>query len=163
MRIAAILAFILIAGSAAIVASHGTPAAVAASTSPAAGWTIHIDALKHFKNHPDEVAHHWCRAVAGGALECQIYGSDTADAPMLATEMIVPTATWQTFSDSEKKYWHYHKTEIPKVSATMPDVSPDEAKAMVAKMMETYGKVYVLWDPMDSPQPTGEPYVNILN
>lgn len=134
----------------------------AASTSPASGWTIHIDALKHFKNHPDEVAHHWCRSIGGDSLQCQIYASDDPNAPMVATELIVPTATWKAFPASEQQYWHYHRTEIPKVSAKMPDVSADEAKAMVAKLQETYGKVYVIWDPMDSKEPVGTPSISIL-
>lgn len=163
MRIGSVLLFVALVVAAVTIGTHRESTARAAGVSPAAGWTIHVDALKHFKNHPDEVAHHWCRALSGGSLECQIYASDTADAPMVATEMVVPPATYQSFPASEKQYWHYHKDEIPKVSATLPDMSPADAKATLAKMMDTYGKVYILWDPMDSPMPLGEPYVNILH
>ena len=162
MRLVAILVLAIFVASAVSIGVHRSAPVQAASVSPAAGWTIHIDALKHFKNHPDEVAHHWCRPLAAGNLECQIYPSDTADAPLVATEMIVPTATWQAMPASEQRYWHYHKIEIPKVSPKMPDMSPEDAKALGAKLMETYGKVYVLWDPMDGQMAAGDPYVNIL-
>ena len=41
----------------------------------------------------------------------------------------------------------------------MPDVSPADAKKMVASMLETYGKVYVLWNPTDNKYPVGQPMV----
>ena len=121
--------------------------AKATALSPATNWTIHIDALKHFPGHPDEIAHHWCRSIGNGMLECQIYASDDASAPLVAIETIVPTAVWKTFPPSEQALWHYHRIEIPKVSAMMPDVSAEEANKVVASLMETYGKVYIILEP----------------
>ena len=142
---------------------HPQIATAAAHGTPSNGWTIHIDALKHFPNHPNEWAHHWCRAIAGspGMLECQLYPSDDANAALVGTEVIVPTATWKTMSPKEQAMWHYHKTEIPKVNAQMPDVSPAEAKKMGAGLMETYGKNFILWDPMDNKLPLGQPVVGV--
>jgi hypothetical protein len=140
-------------------AIFGLHSAKATTVSPATNWTIHIDALKHFPGHPNEVAHHWCRSIGNGMLECQIYASDDASAPLVAIETIVPTAVWKTFPPSEQALWHYHRIEIPKVSATMPDVSAAEAKKVVASLMETYGKVYILWNPAISKYPVGQPAV----
>ncbi len=156
---------LLLIGAVVLTASLGRPQmATAAHGTPSQGWTIHIDAQKHFPNHPDEWAHHWCRATSGapGMLECQIYGSDDSNAPLVATEVIVPPAVWQKMDATEQARWHYHKTEIPKVNAKMPDVSPAEAQKMVAQITDTYGKVYVLWDPMDGNGPVGAPIVNNL-
>ncbi|MDP9016691.1 MAG: DUF1264 domain-containing protein, partial [Candidatus Eremiobacteraeota bacterium] len=88
---------------------HAQPVAAAHGT-PSAGWTVHIDAQKHFPNHPNEWAHHWCRAASAvpGMLECQIYGSDDANAAMVATEVIVPAAAWKKMDGKEQAYWHYH-------------------------------------------------------
>jgi hypothetical protein len=77
----------------------------------------------------------------------------------VAIETIVPTAVWKTFPPSEQARWHYHRIEIPKVSATMPDVSAAEAKKVVASLMETYGKVYIFWNPAVSKYPVGQPAV----
>jgi Protein of unknown function (DUF1264) len=129
---------------------------------PATGFTLHVDAIKHFTNHPDEVAHHWCKAVAG-VTECQIYDSDGPKARMVEVETIVPTAVWKTFPSDEQKLWHYHKVEIPKVDAKLPGMSPAEAAKVLASIQETYGKVYQLWDPMTSKEPMGQPKVNILH
>lgn len=168
MRILKALSVALLVAAAFVIGAHfNRPQPVAAAThgTPSAGWTIHIDAIKHFTNHNDEVAHHWCRPVTGsvdGMLQCQIYPSDDNGAPLVASEVIVPDAAWKSWPAAEQSYWHYHKTEIPKVNATMPDVSPAEAQATVAKLTETYGKVYILWDPMDNKAPIGAPSINNL-
>ncbi|MBV9333238.1 MAG: DUF1264 domain-containing protein [Candidatus Eremiobacteraeota bacterium] len=138
-------------------------AAAAASTNPTQGWTLHIDAQKHFGDaHPGEIAHHWCKPVSGGLTECQIYDGDSADARLVAVETIVAPATYKSFPPDEQAYWHWHKVEIPKVNATLPDMSPAEAAKTVAAMTDTYGKVWVLWDPMTNSNPVGTPTITIL-
>jgi len=137
--------------------------AVAADASPSQGWTLHIDAEKHFGDaHPNEIAHHWCKPVSGGLSECQIYDSDASDARLVAVETIVSPAVYQSLSPAERAYWHYHKVEIPKVNATLPGMTPEEAAKTLAAMSDTYGKVWVLWDPLANANPIGAPTVTIL-
>jgi Protein of unknown function (DUF1264) len=133
-----------------------------AATSPASGFTLHIDAKRHFPGNPNFIAHHWCRPATGGITECQLYDSDAANARLVGVEVVVPTATWKTFNRSEQALWHYHRVEIPKVSATLPGMSPAQAKKVVASMMETYGKIYLLWDPSANNQPVGKPFVYVM-
>ncbi|HEY6873141.1 MAG TPA: DUF1264 domain-containing protein [Geobacteraceae bacterium] len=129
---------------------------------PTEGWTLHIDAKRHFPNLPEMVAHHYCKAVSGGLTECQIYDSDKPDARLVAVEVIVDKETWKKFPEKEKALWHYHKFEIPRVDATLHDVSFEEAAKIVKSLEETYGKVYILWDPAKS-EPMGKPRVSILH
>ena len=147
----------------AIARSAPTGATDATKTYPTSGWTLHIDAKKHFPGDRSMVAHHFCRAASGGITECQIYDSDKPDARLVATEVIVPAAMWKTFPASEKKLWHYHRREIPRVDAVLPDMSKAEAAKVASSLMETYGKVYVLWDPSKQQLPTGMPSVSIVN
>jgi hypothetical protein len=143
--------------------SFGPRAAVAASTNPSLGWTLHIDAEKHFGDaHPAEIAHHWCKPVSGGLTECQIYDSDAADARLVAVETIVAPATYKSFSPDEQAYWHWHKVEIAKVNASLPDMTPAEAAKTVAAISDTYGKVWLLWDPMTNSNPVGTPTITVL-
>lgn len=144
--------------------THAAVAATMTQTSPTQGWNLHIDAEKHFGDaHPTEIAHHWCKPVSNGLTECQIYNSDAADAQLVAVETVVGPATYKSFPASEQALWHYHRTEIPKVNATMPGMSPDDAKKTLASLYETYGKVWVLYDPMTTnDQPVGQPTVTIL-
>lgn len=153
---------LLIAALGVFVAARNAPARAAARIGPTGGWTIHIDAKKHFGDaHPNEIAHHWCKPVRG-MLECQIYDSDAKDAHLVAVEAIVKPEVYKSLGASEQALWHYHKTEIPKVDAKLPDMTPAQAKKMTAGMLETYGKVYVLWDPAASKLPLGQPSVTVL-
>ncbi len=145
-------------------APHAQPVSAAAmgQTSPAQGWTLHIDAKRHFPDHPNEIAHHWCKAVAG-MLECQIYDSDAPNAHLVAVETIVQPGVYKAFPASEKALWHWHKTEVPKVDATLPGMPLAQQKKVVASILPTYGKVDVLFDPLSTNGlPTGRPTVSIL-
>ncbi len=154
-----ILAFVL---GATLGRSHAG-ALAAAPAGPSDGWTIHIDAERHFGDaHPTEIAHHWCKPVAGGLVECQIYDSDAPDAHLVAVETIVSPKVYASFTPAEQAVWHYHKVEIPKVHATMPGMTPDQAAKALAAISDTYGKVWLLWDPMTNVNPVGMPTITLL-
>lgn len=130
---------------------------------PADGWTLHIDAKRHMPKMPDMVVHHYCKPVSGGLTECQLYDSDKPDARLIGVEMVVDAATYNKFNTKEKALWHYHKVEVPKVDAVLPDLSPEEAAKTLKGMEETYGKVYILWNPSKSGSPLGKPFISILH
>ena len=129
---------------------------------PSEGWGLHIDAKKHFPGQAGFIAHHYCKGVAGGLTQCLLFDSDSPNARLVGVEAIVPTATYNTFGKDEKANWHYHKDEIPKVEATLPDVAAEDAGAIVKSIEETYGKIYLLWDPSKSDLPVGKPSVTVL-
>ena len=108
------------------------------------------------------IAHHACKAVAGGMTQCLLFESDEPDARLVGVEVIVGPEVYGAFSAEEKAMWHYHKTEIPKVQATLPDLSAEEAAKVVKSIEETYGKIYLLWDPSANNVATGSPSVTIL-
>ena len=132
------------------------------ATKPTEGWTLHVDAKRHIPKMPDMIAHHYCKPVSGGLTECQLYDSDKPDARLIGVEVIVDKETWKKFPKKEKALWHHHKTEIPKVDAVLPDVSPEESAKILKSMEETYGKVYLLWDPAKK-EPLGKPQVSVLH
>jgi len=139
-----------------------TSAAAQAENLPHAGFTLHIDAEKHFPADEKKIAHHYCKQVRGGMFECQLYDSDEKDARLVGVETVVDTNTWKGFDKAEQGLWHYHKEEIPKINAKLPDLSEEEAKKVVEMLNETYGKVYLLWDPAKSDLPLGQPSISIL-
>jgi len=145
---------------------HLNIAAASPAGMPSAGWTLHIDAQKHFgAANSTQIAHHWCKGgLTGGILECQIYDSDAPTARLVEIETIVPTKVWQTFPKSEQALWHYHKVEIPLVHATLPGMPAAQQKKVVASLLETYGKIWMLWDPVDTSGgwPTGKPSIVVL-
>jgi hypothetical protein len=95
--------------------------------------------------------------------ECLLFESDEPDARLVGVEVIVGPDVYAQFSSEEKRLWHYHKEEIPKVSATLPDVSAEEAAKIVKSIEETYGKIYLVWDPGKASGPTGLLSVTILH
>ena len=146
---------------ASLVLLAGPQRAPAGNPKPSEGWTLHIDALLHYPGKPSMVAHHYCKPVSG-LIECQLYDSDAPNARLVGIETIVDAATYAKFPEAEKRMWHYHKTEIPKVSATLPDLSAEEAAKVVKSIEETYGKIYLAWDPGLETLPAGSPSVTIL-
>ena len=144
---------------------HAAAAAMMTQNSPSQGWTLHIDAKRHFGTaHPGELAHHWCKTgLAGGLIECQIYDSDAPNARLVAIETIVQPGVYNSFSASEKALWHWHRTEVPKVDATLPGMPLAQQKKVVASILPTYGKVWILWDPIvTNNMPIGRPWVGIV-
>lgn len=93
---------------------------------------LHIQAIRHI--HPDTdsvhdpklqiIVHHHGKAYDDGTLLCLMFpdGMKDQDKPM-GFEYIITTAQYNTLPADEKKYWHYHKTEIPRAKATLPDLT----------------------------------------
>ena len=143
--------------------THAKPTQTTQDEKPSSGFVLHIDAEKHFPADEKKIAHHYCKQVRGGMFECQLYDSDSKDARLVGVEVVVDAKTWQAFDSVENKNWHYHKTEIPKVNAKLPDLSSEEAAKVVKTLEETYGKIYLLWDPAKSDLPIGSPSITVLD
>lgn len=141
---------------------QASPAVQVAMDKPHQGFDLHIDAEKHFPADEKKIAHHFCKQVKGGMFECQLYDSDDKDARLVGVETVVSTDTWKGFDASEQAQWHYHKEEIPKINAKLPDLSSEEAAKVVETLKETYGKVYLLWDPAKSDLPIGQPSITVI-
>lgn len=132
--------------------------------SPTQGYTLHIDANKHFGDaHPSEIAHHWCKVISTDLIECQLYDGDGPHARLVGVETIVPASVWKTFSPTEQKLWHLHKVELQKVHATLPGLSKAEQAKVIKMILPTYGKVWILWNPAVSKEPTGSPFISVLH
>ncbi len=134
-----------------------------ASSKPSDGFTLHIDAKLHFTSNPNIIAHHYCKTVTGGMIECLLFDSDAEDAKLVGVETIVTPEIYNNFSNEEKALWHYHKTELPRVDARLPDLPPEEAAKVIKSIEETYGKLYILWDPGRSDLPIGNPSITVLD
>jgi hypothetical protein len=140
------------------VAQDATPA----DTNPSAGDRDHIDLAVHFAWEPDVIAHHWCKAVAGGFFECLIYASDDPDAPLVAVEEVVDEATYTSFDPAEQQLWHSNVEEAAAGSdPNRPAPSLEEAATAAAESGgATYGKLILLGDPETVGElPMGEPRV----
>lgn len=127
------------------------------------GFTLHIDGRLHFPGRSSMVAHHWCKTgIPGFVAECLLFDGDAANARLVGVEVVVAADVWKKFSAGERALWHYHKTEIPKIGATLPDLSAEEAAKVAKSLEETYGKIYLLWDPGKQSLPIGQPSITVI-
>ena len=145
--------------------SISSSSSVVTKVTPADGWMLHIDARKHFTNDfdKDPIAHHYCKPVSGGLTECQLYDGDGPDARLVGVETIISKDMYRKLPADEKKMWHYHKDEIAKVDAKLPDLSPEEAAKVVQSIQETYGKIFIFWNPGQNDLPVGQPHVTVID
>ena len=149
--------FALVAGLALVgvlgsgLAHRGTAAqdATPAGADPTGGERGHIDLAIHFPWDPAAIAHHWCKPVAGGFVECLIYASDAPDAPLVAVEEVVDEATYNSFDPAEQQLWHSNVAEAAAGSdPNRPAPSLAEAATAAAQAGgATYGKLILLGDP----------------
>lgn len=131
---------------------------------------LHIQAIRHIKPDTDSVndpklqviVHHHCKAYDDGTLLCLMFptGMKDQDKP-IGFEYIITAAQYDTLPAGEKKYWHYHRTEIPRAKADLPDLTADEAGKLLPAINETYGKV-IYFQKLGDQYPIGEPYVLIV-
>ncbi|OAI15930.1 hypothetical protein A1359_09010 [Methylomonas lenta] len=167
-------------------AEHGQPAAVVPGQTKLYNETLnphqiehpnhlgfndlHIQAIRHLV--PDQhsvhdpklqtVVHHHCKAYDDETMLCLMFHSGMKDQDKpIGFEYIITTAQFNTLPEAEKKYWHYHKTEVPRAHASFPDLTQEEAAKILPVINETYGKVIYFQQPEDK-YPLGEPYVVIV-
>lgn len=76
-------------------------------------------------------------------------------------EYVIGADSYLELEDEEKIYWHYHKTELPNVKATLPDLTAEEAEPLMPLLNETYGKVVYFWQIGDK-YPIGEPFIVVI-
>jgi hypothetical protein len=108
------------------------------------------------------IVHHHCKVYDDMTAVCLLFptGMDDQDKPY-GIEFVIPTAMYNTLPEEEKRYWHYHLTELPRVNATLPDMTAEEAAAVKPILDETYGKVVYFWQYGDE-LPIGEPRAIII-
>ena len=129
---------------------------------------LHIQAIRHIPPADDSeeemskldmVVHHHCKAYDDGTLTCLMFhtGMKDQDKP-IGFEYIITSEQYAELSEEEQQSWHYHKTEIPKAKASLPDLTEEEAAALIPAINETYGKVIYFWK-MGDKYPIGDPYI----
>ncbi|MBI4288437.1 MAG: DUF1264 domain-containing protein [Chloroflexi bacterium] len=148
--LAAAVVLIIVVGAVAC----SRPPQGAPPSSPAFGYTLHIDAIKHINTAPELVVHHYCKSITDQVSQCLLFDKDGPNARLIGVETIISPQMYAALPEAEKPNWHYHKTEIPQVDAKLPGLSEKEAAAVVAKLEDTYGKVVIFWEPKD-PAPIG--------
>lgn len=128
---------------------------------------LHIEAINHLiptDDHSvlDMIVHHHCKVYDDLTAACILFptGMSDQDKPY-GIEYVISSESYSELPEAEKIYWHYHRTELPNVKATLPDLTLEEAESLMPLLNETYGKVIYFWQIGDK-YPIGEPFVVVI-
>jgi hypothetical protein len=123
-------------------------------TKPVSGYDTpqgHLSAIRHMFDDPALRAQHYCKPNDKIVLVCQLYDSDSKNATLIGLEYIITSAQYNSLPDREKPNWHLHKIEfVPnRANPMFPELPKAKAMALMDKLMDTYGKVIIAWNPRD--------------
>ena len=116
--------------------------------SPADGYSIHIQAPHLMPDGtPGGPYHHYCKGISPQILQCLLFETTAANAPLVAIEYFVskeltrklPLIQWH-------RYFHDHKVEIATGRVLILDIDdPAKVKALAEAASKTDGVIYHLW------------------
>lgn len=129
-----------------------TPAA--STTKPVDGYNMpqgHLSAIRHVFDDPVLRVQHYCKPNDKIVLVCQLYDSVLPNATLIGIEYIITADQYKSLPDREKPNWHYHALEFAtnRADPMFPELTPAQIKAVTGKLVDTYGKVILTWDPKD--------------
>ncbi|HEY1249522.1 MAG TPA: DUF1264 domain-containing protein [Nitrososphaera sp.] len=134
---------------------------------PVDGYNLpqgHLNAVRHVFDNPSLRVEHFCKPNDRIMMVCQLYDSNSANATLIGIEYIITQEQYDSLPDREKPYWHAHREELrpERADPRMPELSPEQAQAEMTKMVPTWGKVIITWNPNDD-LPSFPPQVQLVD
>lgn len=90
-------------------------------------------------------AHHYVTVLNDEVMQAVIYDGNTKDARLMGVEYIISERLFNTLPPEEKKLWHSHQYEVKSGSLVAPGLPAAADKALMAKIVNTYGKTWHTW------------------
>jgi uncharacterized protein DUF1264 len=143
--------------------AYGAAAQQSGSSAPAAakptdGYTVHVLAPHVVNGQVMGPFHHYCKVISPEPIiQCQIYNSTDANAPLTQIEYIVAKNVTRSGILSLAQWnrdWHDHKQEIATGRVQVLDATPEEQAKIAEIVSHTDGLIFDLW-PHGSKIPTG--------
>ena len=126
---------------------------------PTDGYTVHVLAPHVVKGQVMGPFHHYSKIISPEPIiQCQIYNSTDANAPLTQIEYIVAKSITRGGILSILQWnrdWHDHKQEIATGRVQVLDVGPEDQVKIAEIVSHTDGLIFDLW-PHGSKIPTGE-------
>jgi hypothetical protein len=126
------------------------------TTKPVDGYggppTGPLTAVRHVFDDPTLRVYHFCKPNDKIMMVCQLYDSSSPNATLIGVEYMIDSKTYQALPDREKPNWHYHKEEFSsdKANPKFPLLNEQQQKEWLVKLSESYGKIILNWNPMDT-------------
>jgi len=139
----------------------------ATAAKPVDGYNLpqgHLNAVRHNFDDPFLRVEHFCKPHDSIMMVCQLYDSNSANATLIGIEYMITQEQYDSLPNREKPYWHAHREELrpERADPMMPELSPEQAQAEMAKMFPTWGKVIITWIPSDD-LPSFPPQVQLVD
>jgi Protein of unknown function (DUF1264) len=139
----------------------------ATAAKPVDGYNLpqgHLNAVRHNFDDPSLRVEHFCKPHDSVMMVCQLYDSNSANATLIGIEYMITQEQYDSLPNREKPYWHAHREELrpERADPRMPELSPEQAQAEMAKMFPTWGKVIITWIPSDD-LPSFPPQVQLVD
>jgi hypothetical protein len=151
----------------AIAQQQGMMTNATAAAKPVDGYNLpqgHLNAVRHNFDDPSLRVEHFCKPHDRVMMVCQLYDSNSANATLIGIEYMITQEQYDSLPNREKPYWHAHREELrpERADPMMPELSPEQAQAEMAKMFPTWGKVIITWIPSDD-LPSFPPQVQLVD
>jgi hypothetical protein len=125
--------------------SHDQASASAGGLPPSHGYDIHVIAPHKVDGKEMGPYHHYCKVIGEGPqIQCLIYDSTDANAPLTQVEWIYAKKMTRTSVPRSKwnKNWHDHQIEISGGRVKVLDMPDDKAKEVADIVSTTDGMIY---------------------
>lgn len=164
---AAVLMLSIPVSNTAIAQQQGMMTNATAVAKPVDGYNLpqgHLNAVRHNFDDPSLRVEHFCKPHDRVMMVCQLYDSNSANATLIGIEYMITQEQYDSLPNREKPYWHAHREELrpERADPMMPELSPEQAQAEMAKMFPTWGKVIITWIPSDD-LPSFPPQVQLVD
>jgi hypothetical protein len=88
---------------------------------------------------------HYCGKRGSDMFQCALFDGRGEDARLVGVEYVISERAMQMLPDSERALWHSHAYEVRSGQLVAPDLTPEEEHALMAVMVNTYGKTWHTW------------------
>ena len=131
-------------------ATETTPAAPSMKNSmgPAQGYDIHVQAPHLMPDGtPGGPFHHYCKGINDKILQCLLFETTEANAPLVAIEYFVAKDLSRTLPLIQwHRFFHDHKQEIATGRVQILDIDdPKKVQALAEAASATDGVIFHLW------------------
>jgi hypothetical protein len=110
----------------------------------------HESSILHNYERPELRVHHYCKPAEGVVLVCQLYDSESPNAKLIGIEYFISASDYSSLPNREKANWHVHNmTSFALDKPIFHELSPEQGQAQLQKLVGTFGKIIITWNPDD--------------
>jgi hypothetical protein len=115
---------------------------------PIAQMSMFLSGFHMSKSEPSLAleSNHYCHQLTKDFMQCVLFDGSGKNARMHGVEYIISDQLYAKLPESERLYWHPHNYEILSGQLTMPSVPAALEKLMLARKIDSYGKIWLFWN-----------------